>query len=1153
MLPQKSCDSITQAENPGSGTQLMEPELAVGVIFLVPSQTCDAQPGPMCMVLGRELCIWAVEGLGLSSSDALVLAPTKAVAVDVGSHLQRILNILGEPRHKAVASIPDESGIAHALLSGIDKLPDSHRSGPVLVIDGSTCSFMIPEGSGSSPASTFRASLKRQRSGVMFLCRKSASGMGQENIDGESAVVNVFEESVVTDAWTVGTDCVTGWYGFSSGLELKEYCKASIKEARNASELGLRSIVSLMIGSQVQFLAISLPSQLVEQMHTWNQLEDFCRTWPKPIHLRIVWDFDALFAWSAEDTCFQPIPSATKFCHWLHDNGHTIVIKTSLGMNSHRNNCGAAVAAVGQDVWGALSTGKIKYHELAFGTPYGHIHVSDCAVDPTSGSLERLTGFYMGDAHPRRSASKFRGQDEKDAVYFSRSKKNLGQEESSLRAALSVTDSLLFKARTELAKLKEVAVEPPVASEQNSAEPTTPTFTPPSRVPSDVATMEMGKVTKGRTPLSIIIPMAGRPVHDYMELGLSVPIPMVNMAGQPLIFWQIEQLNLEEDDEVFIALPSATEMQFGIVQHLRERFKRSFHKVELSFKTCGWAETILCVLQQMTSVQRTRRLVSIDCHLICHGLDVLKAVRGIPKDSGGTVYFDVVAADLAGRFSFLRMDRGKVVDVREKVQISPCANVGVYSFPTGRQLRDLVIKQIDEGQDFFASALIQRAIGQNIDFIGIHCPEYAFHTLGSKAELEVFRTTLARGKVLFKEHAKTFCFNLEPTILSKLDDHGHGQPVEANVQLVKGLSKAGHRIVLETTRSASQGRSVFQSLELLKVPYDGIRFDKPTADVFVNDSAVSSRDLQQDLGWERCSSATIDGGVASRTFNQITAIGDKEIVKSSTSKLLRGEVFYFQNIPPSLADLFPRLVEIHTSEDLSQSYIKMERVEGQTFTQLLVNGCLTPGRLLLLMQALWRIHKEGPTTDASMLGGRDICANYVPKLKQRYEEYKQIYATFRMDCELILASLVRFAEEYQLDSRFLHAWYIHGSPNFSNCLLTPEGAVKLVDMRGELGNVLTTQGDVTYDLAKVYQCLCGYDFLLLDKSVDEIWSARLDELRSVFWAEVDKHYPTVRHRDVRIVTASLFFSMIPLHRESQTRIEHFLNTAKSILVVEGLL
>ena len=42
-----------------------------------------------------------------------------------------------------------------------------------------------------------------------------------------------------------------------------------------------------------------------------------------------------------------------------------------------------------------------------------------------------------------------------------------------------------------------------------------------------------------------------------------------------------------------------------------------------------------------------------------------------------------------------------------------------------------------------------------------------------------------------------------------------------------------------------------------------------------------------------------------------------------------------------------------------------------------------------------------------------------------------------------------------------------GDPVFSNALLTDEGRVFLLDMRGEVGDALTMQGDVLYDLSKV--------------------------------------------------------------------------------------
>ena len=55
-----------------------------------------------------------------------------------------------------------------------------------------------------------------------------------------------------------------------------------------------------------------------------------------------------------------------------------------------------------------------------------------------------------------------------------------------------------------------------------------------------------------------------------------------------------------------------------------------------------------------------------------------------------------------------------------------------------------------------------------------------------------------------------------------------------------------------------------------------------------------------------------------------------------------------------------------------------------------------------------------------------------------------------------------------------------GGQVFSNVIRTNDDQIMMINMRGQLGKVITTQGDVHYDLSKVFQSLCGYDFMLLE-------------------------------------------------------------------------
>lgn len=54
-----------------------------------------------------------------------------------------------------------------------------------------------------------------------------------------------------------------------------------------------------------------------------------------------------------------------------------------------------------------------------------------------------------------------------------------------------------------------------------------------------------------------------------------------------------------------------------------------------------------------------------------------------------------------------------------------------------------------------------------------------------------------------------------------------------------------------------------------------------------------------------------------------------------------------------------------------------------------------------------------------------------------------------------------------------------------------------IDMRGALGDLVSTEGDMNYDLSKVYQSLCGYDFFILDKDIDHNAARLLRDLEEV--------------------------------------------------------
>ena len=229
------------------------------------------------------------------------------------------------------------------------------------------------------------------------------------------------------------------------------------------------------------------------------------------------------------------------------------------------------------------------------------------------------------------------------------------------------------------------------------------------------------------------------------------------------------------------------------------------------------------------------------------------------------------------------------------------------------------------------------------------------------------------------------------------------------------------------------------------------------------------------------------------------------------------------------------------------SSLTLERVNGVTFSHLVTNRCLPPGRLVSFLQALRQIHSStGDAATLRPLEQLEICSNYLPKLKKRYLANRDFYRSLSRDSDTMFKWLEDELSAYERDAKWHHANAIHGDPVFSNVLLTDAGRVYLLDMRGELGSTLTLQGDLTYDLSKVYQSLLGYDYIILGQALHEKDAEILEDLRHTFRTFVREQYPGVHLADIVKLTASHYFGIVPLHVNREHQIA-YLQTASALI------
>ena len=111
------------------------------------------------------------------------------------------------------------------------------------------------------------------------------------------------------------------------------------------------------------------------------------------------------------------------------------------------------------------------------------------------------------------------------------------------------------------------------------------------------------------------------------------------------------------------------------------------------------------------------------------------------------------------------------------------------------------------------------------------------------------------------------------------------------------------------------GKITFDTLEKFDIPYDEIYFGKPHADFYIDDLAINSfDDIEKLIGF-------YNSKIECRSFNKIEFNSLNTITKKGDN--LTGEIYYYNNIPTQLKDLFPLLINFEECNNNDNSKIKI--------------------------------------------------------------------------------------------------------------------------------------------------------------------------------------------------------------------------------------
>ena len=605
----------------------------------------------------------------------------------------------------------------------------------------------------------------------------------------------------------------------------------------------------------------------------------------------------------------------------------------------------------------------------------------------------------------------------------------------------------------------------------------------------------------------IIIPLGGTG-EKFKENGYKRPKALIKIFGKPILYYLLDNLNISTIQ--FVCIPYNKEYEkYNFEKQLIYDYPHiNFKFIQLIKTTEGAAETIHIALNTFSC---------IDCPVLCLDGDNFYTTDIISLWKGQNKIFTFDDLNDTEIYSYIKIKNNQVVNIVEKNKISNMACSGAYGFESFKQLlyytKQILDKKIKQKGEYYISTVISEMVKDVIfEYQMIDLNQY--HCLGTPIQVKFFYNNFPKISCLNNVNnikCLRICFDLDTLVTYPTNgDYTTVMPIDKNIKLLKYLKQFQHIIILHTSRTMTNniGKITFDTLEKFNIPYDEIYFGKPKADIIIDSNSINCFDIEKELGFYM-------DIVEPREFNQIEYNSIGIITKKSEN--LSGEIFYYRNIPNTLKDLFPLLIDY----DIGNKWFKLEKIQGLTMTNLYLSELLKEDTLIHVMNAIRRIQST-PIIDDNI----NIYENYSNKLKKRYKSYD--YSKF-LNNKNIYKNLIEELDDYEKNMLGKKV-VIHGDAVMTNILINNFGKVKCIDMRGKLGDTLTILGDWLYDWAKLYQSLIGYDKILQDKIINEDYE---EYMILTFETYFLNYYTEKDLENVKLITKSLLFSLIPLHNNDK--------------------
>jgi len=620
----------------------------------------------------------------------------------------------------------------------------------------------------------------------------------------------------------------------------------------------------------------------------------------------------------------------------------------------------------------------------------------------------------------------------------------------------------------------------------------------------------------------------------------SLPKPLNYINCKHMIQYVIESI---PSNEIYIIYNICLE-QYNFEEIIINIFKNKiFHFSKVEYLTRGAVESAYIGINNLSN--NTNNIINIintnntnepivfidndNIHTFIELTKITNNFIGYGKDYDKTNY------------SFITIQNEKIINIEEKNKISDDYCCGLYGFENINIFKKYAKQLIDTNyktkNEFYFSQLYKLMLLDNQLIIPIYIKETKH--IGSYNEIVSSFSNISNfnsdSNINANANAKLrICFDLDNTLVTYPtipNDYSTVKPIPNMINLLNTLKQKGHEIIIYTARrmkthNNNVGRVVkdialvtFNTLDKFNIQYDEIIFGKPIADIYIDDRAINPyiNDISY-FGIFNDKSDYIHNKVANNKYNTIKKI-ENIIKKNGPYQYLKGELYFYQECPKQIMQYFPKLLDFNKIDNNLE--ISINYIEGIPLYFLYKNKLITEKNIDELFNILDIIHKTEyiPIT----ISNENIKNNYFEKLKARFNKNDYYFE----DADIIFKNIL---DELEKTYNPTIVPVIHGDFWFSNIIMEYNDSYKFIDMKGQVDNILTLNGDIYYDYGKFYQSILGYDLVLNNCILDTEY---LLKMKSYFLEKCKKKGLNIEY--LTTVTKSLIFGVFHSIDSSETK------------------